>query len=316
MSAPYHSRPANGGRLSHVTAPRRDAASPTLVRSHYFAWKGLLDRLMAALLLIPGLPMIGILIVLVRLTSRGPGVYHQTRVGRGGRLFTMYKLRSMRIDAEARSGPTWAAPGKDPRVTSLGYWLRKLHLDELPQLFNVLRGEMSLIGPRPERPEFVDVLGRYIPEYHDRHTVAPGITGLAQINLPPDTDLDSVRRKVALDLEYIHTASLTLDCRMFLCTLLRMLGLRGDRAMSLMAVIRPIPHVKPTSGELHANGHTPGNVRLADLMQSLGLSAEASSLLAKARLESEQAERNESVPATAEALAAGNPLAAAEAITQ
>src|SRR5262245_13155778 len=165
MSASSHFRPAASGRLNQVTAPPGDAEHPALVRSRYFAWKGLLDRLMAVLLLIPGLPMIGILIALVRLTSRGPGVYCQVRVGLGGRIFTMYKLRSMRIDAEARSGPTWAAPGKDPRVTPLGYWLRKLHLDELPQLFNVLRGEMSLIGPRPERPEFVDVLGRYIPEY-------------------------------------------------------------------------------------------------------------------------------------------------------
>jgi lipopolysaccharide/colanic/teichoic acid biosynthesis glycosyltransferase len=314
MSATASPRSHSNGRLGQA-APPHDADRPPLARSPYFAWKGLLDRLAAAVLLIPGLPMIGILIVLVRLSSRGPGVYRQARVGRGGRVFTMYKLRSMHVDAEARSGPTWAAPGKDPRVTPLGYWLRKLHLDELPQLFNVLLGEMSLIGPRPERPEFVDVLSRYIPEYHDRHTVAPGITGLAQINLPPDSDLDSVRRKVALDLEYVRTASLTLDVRMFLCTLLRMLGLRGDRAMRLMAVDRPIPHVQPTAGELHANGQAHGNVRLADLMQSLGLGAEASNLLAKARLESEQAERNGSVPATAESIAAGNRLAA-EAVSR
>ena len=290
MSATAPHRSQANGRPSHQTAPPRDGERPPLVRSRYFAWKGLLDRLAAALLLIPGVPMIGMLVVLVRLTSRGPGVYCQVRVGRGGRVFTMYKLRSMRVDAESRSGPTWAAPGKDPRVTWLGYWLRKLHLDELPQLFNVLRGEMSLIGPRPERPEFVDVLGRYIPEYHDRHTVAPGITGLAQINLAPDTDLDSVRRKVALDLEYIRTASLTLDCRMFLCTLLRMLGLRGDRAMRLMAVDRPIPPVKSTAAESHAPGQAQGNVRLADLMQSLGLGAEASSLLAQVRREAAREE--------------------------
>jgi lipopolysaccharide/colanic/teichoic acid biosynthesis glycosyltransferase len=314
MSATASSMNGNGS-AHHGPHAASDRVRPPLPVAGYFAWKGLLDRIAAALLLIPGLPMIGILVVLVRLTSRGPGVYRQVRVGRGGRTFTMYKLRSMRLDAEVRSGPTWAAPGKDPRVTLLGYWLRKLHLDELPQLFNVLRGEMSLIGPRPERPEFVDVLSRYIPEYHDRHVVAPGITGLAQINLPPDSDLDSVRRKVALDVEYIRTASLTLDFRMFLCTLLRMLGLRGDRAMRLMAVDRPIPAVQPTVIELRISGPASGSVRLADKMQSLGLGAEAGSLLAKVRLETEQAAGNGSVPAAADSIAAGNPLAAAEAIS-
>src|SRR5437868_12064000 len=105
----------------------------------------------------------------------------------------MYKLRSMRIDAEAGTGPVWSCHGSDPRVTGIGYWLRKLHLDELPQLFSVLRGDMSLIGPRPERPEFVRVLGDSVAGYMDRLKMVPGITGLAQINLPPDTDLNSVR---------------------------------------------------------------------------------------------------------------------------
>src|SRR6185436_18198088 len=139
---------------------------------------------------------------------------------------------------ETKSGPVWSAPGSDPRVTRLGYWLRKLHLDELPQLFNVLRGEMSLIGPRPERPEFVKVLAESIPGYMDRLRVAPGITGLAQINLPPDTDLNSVRRKLVLDLEYIETASFLLDLRMFVCTLFRLIGVRGDTAMRVMWLTR------------------------------------------------------------------------------
>ena len=281
MSATLHSNHGNG---CHDCASREHATSDPvpLTISSYFAWKGVLDRLAAACLLIPGLPMLAALILVVRVTSRGPGIYRQVRVGRGGRSFTMFKLRSMRLDAEAKSGPTWAAPGRDNRVTRLGYWLRKLHLDELPQLINVLRGEMSLIGPRPERPEFVDVLGRHVAQYHDRHRVAPGITGLAQINLPPDSDLDSVRRKVALDLEYIRTASLLLDVRMFLCTLLRMLGLRGDRAMRLMAVNRAIPQVDSNSGASRRFGQA-GNVRLADLMHSLGLGAEANTLLAKVR---------------------------------
>src|SRR5256885_9838459 len=115
------------------------------------------------LLLIVAAPLIGLLIVIIRLSSRGPGLYRQTRVGLGGRIFTMYKLRSMRCDAEVRSGPKWASIERDPRVTSLGRWLRRLHLDELPQLYNILRGEMSLVGPRPERPEFVSVLARQVP---------------------------------------------------------------------------------------------------------------------------------------------------------
>ena len=208
--------------------------------SAYLRWKHLLDRLAALVLMIPGLPMIGLLVFLIRLTSRGPGIYRQERVGKNGQTFTMFKLRSMQIDAESKSGPVWAATGSDARVTRLGYWLRKLHLDELPQLFNVLRGEMSLIGPRPERPEFVRVLADSIPGYMDRLRVAPGITGLAQLNLPPDTDLNSVRRKLVLDLEYIQTASFIFDLRMLLCTLFHLIGIRGGSAMRVMRLTREV----------------------------------------------------------------------------
>lgn len=206
----------------------------------YFTWKTFLDRIAAALLLIPGLPLIGFLVVLIRLTSRGPGIYSQERVGKGGRIYTMYKLRSMRSDAETATGPVWSIPGCDPRVTPLGYWLRKLHLDELPQLFNVLKGEMSLIGPRPERPWFVKQLAEQIPNYTQRLRILPGVTGMAQINLPPDTDLDSVRRKLVLDLEYVEKAGVMLDCRILLCTLLRIVGLSGETAMRLMRLRRTV----------------------------------------------------------------------------
>jgi lipopolysaccharide/colanic/teichoic acid biosynthesis glycosyltransferase len=212
----------------------------TPIMPGYFRVKSWLDRLVALGLLVPGLPMMGILIVLIRLSSKGPGVYSQERVGKDGKVFTMFKLRSMRSDAEASTGPVWSAAGSDSRVTRLGYWLRKLHLDELPQLFNVLRGEMSLIGPRPERPEFVMVLADSISGYRDRLRVAPGITGLAQINLPPDTDLNSVRRKLVLDLEYIQTANFLLDLRMFLCTLFRLIGIKGDTAMRVMWLTRAV----------------------------------------------------------------------------
>jgi lipopolysaccharide/colanic/teichoic acid biosynthesis glycosyltransferase len=206
----------------------------------YYFWKGAIDRLLALLLLIPGLPLIGILVALIRLTSKGPGVYSQTRVGRGGRIFIMYKLRSMRIDAEAATGPVWAGVNSDPRVTRLGYWLRKLHLDELPQLFNVLRGDMSLVGPRPERPEFVRVLGEQVPGYLGRLAIKPGVTGLAQVNLPPDTDLDSVRRKIVLDCQYIEAAGLLLDIRLIFCTILRCFGLRGGKAVSILGLRRHV----------------------------------------------------------------------------
>jgi lipopolysaccharide/colanic/teichoic acid biosynthesis glycosyltransferase len=218
----------------------RVLAETVLAERWYFRIKPWLDRGLAALLLIPGLPMMGFLILLIRASSRGPGVYRQVRVGQGGKNFTMYKLRSMRLDAEAKSGPAWSASGADPRVTRLGYWLRRLHLDELPQLFNVLRGEMALVGPRPERPEFVKVLARQIPGYMDRLSVLPGVTGLAQINLPPDSDLDSVRRKLIVDVDYILSAGFWLDFRILFCTILRMLWIKGPavtRAIGLERLV-------------------------------------------------------------------------------
>jgi len=229
-----------------LTPPRKERppaeeTPPDAVRpSVYFEWKGALDRALAAFLLVPGLLVMGPLAVLVRLTSRGPAIYRQTRVGRNGVLFSMYKIRTMRHDAEATSGPTWTRPN-DPRITPVGRVLRKLHLDELPQLFNVLRGDMSLVGPRPERPEFVHVLSEIVPGYKRRLAVRPGVTGLAQINLPPDTDLASVQRKLILDVEYIEQADLLLDVRMLLCTMVRILGLPGAHAMRMFGVEREVP---------------------------------------------------------------------------
>jgi len=270
---------------SSTESPARQVGPETrLTPAPYFRWKGVLDRLVAALLLVPGLPMIGGLVLLVRLTSRGPGIYRQSRVGKHGRLFRMYKIRTMRCDAEARTGPVWAK-AKDPRITRIGKVLRKLHLDELPQLFNVLRGDMSLIGPRPERPEFVEVLAEEIPGYLDRLLVPPGVTGLAQVNFPPDTDLHSVRRKLVLDLQYVAKASLLLDVRLFLCTsgrmfkisLVRVLGLRrtvtlpesAPRMIELGGPDSPLPEASAHpagsngngdgNGNGHCNGHGNGN---------------------------------------------------------
>jgi lipopolysaccharide/colanic/teichoic acid biosynthesis glycosyltransferase len=207
------------------------------------------------LLLILAAPLIATLVLTIRLTSKGRGIYRQRRVGLGGRIFTMYKLRSMRCDAEHRTGAVWASVCSDPRVTPLGHWLRLLHLDELPQLYNVVRGEMSLIGPRPERPEFVSLLAEQIPGYLDRLQVKPGITGLAQVNLPPDTDLQSVRRKLVLDREYIQTAGPLLDARIALCTLLRLVGLRGGRAVALLGLTRVVELPEPGEDDRLAEAH-------------------------------------------------------------
>lgn len=195
--------------------------------SSYFLWKGILDRVLAMALLIAGFPLIILLIVLVRLTSKGPGVYCQTRVGKGRRIFTMYKIRTMRSGAEDRTGPVWTEIA-DSRITPVGRFLRKTHLDELPQLLNVAKGEMSLIGPRPERPEFVTVLTKQVPNYLKRLAVKPGITGLAQINLDPDVDVESVFAKLVLDLEYIRHATLLFDVRMLVVTLAHLLGCNAD----------------------------------------------------------------------------------------
>lgn len=213
----------------------------------YLRWRRMQDRFLAVMMLIPAMPLIGALALLVRMTSRGPGIFQQERVGRGGKIYTMYKLRSMRVDAEAGTGAVWSQR-QDPRVTWLGKILRATHLDELPQLFNVAKGEMSLVGPRPERAEFVCVLAEKIPGYMKRLTVLPGITGLAQINLPPDTDLLSVRRKQHLDMDYIQTANWWLDMRIILCTSLRLLGINGMTAMRLLALQRKVPEF--TGGQL------------------------------------------------------------------
>jgi lipopolysaccharide/colanic/teichoic acid biosynthesis glycosyltransferase len=264
MSATNTMAISPNGNGSTESRARHAGPETRLTPAPYFRWKGVLDRVVAALLLLPGLPMIGALVLLVRLTSRGPGIYRQSRIGKNGRPFRMYKIRTMRCDAEAQTGPVWAK-AKDPRITRIGKVLRKLHLDELPQLFNVFRGEMSLVGPRPERPEFVAVLAEEIPGYLDRLLVRPGVTGLAQINLPPDTDLDSVRRKLVLDLQYVAEASLLLDLRLFLCTLGRMcrihlvgvLGLRRTVTLPESAP-RMIELAGQDSPPLEASAHSAG----------------------------------------------------------
>jgi lipopolysaccharide/colanic/teichoic acid biosynthesis glycosyltransferase len=187
--------------------------------------KATLDVLFAATLLVVSAPVIVAAGVLVGLTSRGPAVYSQRRLGRGGRPFVMFKLRTMRHDCERDTGPTWAVPN-DPRVTPIGRVLRRLHLDELPQLWNVLRGEMSLIGPRPERPEISAKLRLLVPGYDRRLAVKPGITGLAQVFLPPDSDVEGVWKKIAHDRFYVARVGPGFDLKILVFTALKVLGLR------------------------------------------------------------------------------------------
>jgi lipopolysaccharide/colanic/teichoic acid biosynthesis glycosyltransferase len=182
------------------------------------------ESCMACVLLVLTAPLILLAAALVRLTSRGPAFYSQQRLGRHGRVFTIYKLRTMIHDCEKLTGPRWAAPA-DPRITPIGRFLRRTHLDELPQLLNVIRGQMGLVGPRPERPEIVVLLEKHIPRYRDRLLVRPGLTGLAQVQLPPDTDLASVRTKLAHDLYYIQHLSLLLDVRILLSTACYLAGI-------------------------------------------------------------------------------------------
>jgi lipopolysaccharide/colanic/teichoic acid biosynthesis glycosyltransferase len=185
--------------------------------------KSLADRLLGVFIFVGCLPLMIGAAVIVKLTSRGPVIYSQIRLGRGGRPYWIYKIRTMVHDCEALTGARWATKG-DSRITPIGRILRKTHIDELPQLWNVIRGDMSLVGPRPERPEIVTSLERALPGYGGRLAVKPGLTGLAQIQLPPDVDLNSVREKLALDLCYVSRYGASLDARIMVGTVLYLLG--------------------------------------------------------------------------------------------
>lgn len=230
--------------VSIWTKPGRDGLMD-IVPSSYLNGSGLAGRFIGLCMLLVCLPVIGVLVLLVRTTSKGPGLYRQVRVGKNGRIFVMYKVRSMVQDAEVGTGPVWTQDSNDPRITAIGSFLRKSHLDELPQLFNVVCGDMALFGPRPERPELVHILADNVPGYLNRLSVRPGITGLAQINLPPDTDIESVRRKLILDEEYIRTANLLMEVRMFVWTGLRLVGIPASFATRVCGLGRDVEPVTP-----------------------------------------------------------------------
>ncbi len=223
----------------------RDWSRGELAESSSPAWlRRSVHFILALIALIILLPVMLLVALLVRLTSRGPVLYTQVRVGLdrrtnarssqnhrrernlGGQPFTIYKFRTMRVDAEHQSGAVWAQQG-DPRVTSIGRLLRQYRLDELPQLINVLRGEMNIVGPRPERPTIFAELREHIAEYPLRQRARPGITGLAQINHHYDRSLDDVRTKVRYDLEYLQRQSAAEDFRIMVKTVPVVLLRRG-----------------------------------------------------------------------------------------
>src|SRR6202042_3503756 len=172
--------------------------------------KRFLSTTAAAVLLLLVLPLVPFVILLIKLDSRGPVLYRQKRMGRAGATFYCYKFRTMRRAAEADTGATWATDD-DPRITRIGRMLRISRLDEIPQLWCVLRGDMAFVGPRPERPEFVEWLSQEIPYYGVRHVVRPGITGWAQVQYKYGNTLDDAREKLQYDLFYIKNASIGLD---------------------------------------------------------------------------------------------------------
>lgn len=169
-----------------------------------------LDIVASLLLLAFSLPILAFTAIAIKLTSRGPLFYRQERVGLGGKPFMLMKFRSMRTDAEADGAPQWAQQN-DPRVTSVGRFIRLTRIDEIPQIFNVLKGDMSFVGPRPERPFFVESLSKELPYFNERHAVKPGITGWAQLNFPYGATTEDARQKLQYDLYYIKNCSFFFD---------------------------------------------------------------------------------------------------------
>ena len=248
MSAHTDVRPAS----APSGVERRSAADSAPIRQlpDDPAWRTLVDRVLALLILIAAAPFMLLVAIIIKAESpRSSVFYRQVRVGRNrrrhaparaadlphgerrreagaGEPFEIWKFRSMVPDAEAKTGPVWAT-ANDPRITPLGRLLRKSRIDELPQLFNIIRGEMRLIGPRPERPHFVAQLTEKFPDYPRRLLVAPGLTGLSQVELEYDSDLDDVRTKLRYDLFYIDRRCAILDLKILLKTAAVVIRRRG-----------------------------------------------------------------------------------------
>ncbi|MFO8012580.1 MAG: sugar transferase [Phycisphaerae bacterium] len=197
------------------------ALTTHLARRFFNLAKEVFDILAGSVLLALALPILAVCALIIKLSSRGPVVFTQIRVGQDGKPFRMYKLRTMYVDAESASGAVWAAKG-DPRVVPACRWMRRCHADELPQLLNVVRGDMSLVGPRPERPEIIEELEKVYPEIRRRLQVRPGITGLAQIRNGYDTSVEAFRDKLLADLEYIERRNWSTELRILAGTLTKL----------------------------------------------------------------------------------------------
>ena len=197
-------------------------------RKRFHEFKRIFDFVASAIGLVVASPVMGLTALFIKTVSPGPALFTQERVGLNGRVFTIYKMRTMRLDAEKYSGPTWAKED-DPRLIKLGALIRKMHLDELPQLYNVLIGDMSIVGPRPERPYFVEKLTREIADYQKRLRVKPGITGLAQVWHKYDETISDVRKKIKYDLLYIRRMCVMVDMRILVRTVLVALTGHGAR---------------------------------------------------------------------------------------
>lgn len=197
-------------------------------RKSFEKFKRVSDIVLSVLGLVIAAPIMLIAAFFIKLSSSGPVIYRQNRVGKQGRIFRIYKLRTMRLDAEKGTGAVWAKKD-DPRITSVGRLLRKSHIDEIPQLINVLKGEMSIVGPRPERPELVRDLKNAIIDYEKRLLVKPGITGLAQVWHKYDETLVDVKKKIKYDLLYIRKMCLLVDLRIMANTFVVVFTGRGAR---------------------------------------------------------------------------------------
>ena len=232
----------NGAKIEEATSWLEKMSGRIEVENLYPSWlifadgfrfstgRMLLRRIFSlfasALLLLVVLPLIPFVILAIKLDSKGPVLYRQKRVGRGGVTFYCFKFRTMRQDAEVDTGPTWAGDD-DPRITRVGKFLRSSRLDEIPQLWCVLKGDMAFVGPRPERPEFVSWLTEGMPYYPVRHVVRPGITGWAQVKYKSGNTMEDSKQKLQYDLYYIKNGSLGLDLMIMFHTVKTVLLGRG-----------------------------------------------------------------------------------------
>jgi lipopolysaccharide/colanic/teichoic acid biosynthesis glycosyltransferase len=252
-------------------------------RRPYLAAKLAAEWLFALALLVLVAPILATLAILVKLTSPGPVFYSQVRLGKDGREYRVFKLRTMLHDCEAETGAVWAVQD-DPRTTPIGRFLRDTHLDEIPQLWNVLRGEMSLIGPRPERPEIAVHLERVMPTYRQRLQARPGMTGLAQMRLSADSDVDGARRKLSHDLYYVRHLGPALDLQLVLATILYMAARLAKSSSELLIRIHGRradreQHVALAAGE---QGALELQLRLTDVARRTAASAAQSTEEVKA----------------------------------